>query len=342
MNVSDANQTTAADRPEEIPSNYDELFRDYGAFIAAAVRKHNKVGRNFDEMYAHVQMRLVEKDVISLFMQNVAEKLPQRMTAVQACEFLGVKWKQWEVKMWTYHAGDPIYSKDRTRIIGRRQGGWMPTPINSDEFRTRIIEQNEKRAAKGLAPKVMPDCPGCQSKNAIFDIDDIITLSTDETLLKNGTVRGAFAKQGPCVRPEMKATKAHFQAYLSKSIYSDFANWCRTYARKWSQDRPMYHREGDNNDANWEADLIAPGGARQETQAVLREAVTKLSETLYENMKGADTLKCKPVAQTEMQMYELLERGVPLPEVLRKLDVPERVRRAVLKSIVDIRGVRAA
>ncbi len=58
-------------------------------------------------------------------------------------------------------------------------------------------------------------------------------------------------------------------------------------------------------------------------------------------MKGADALKCKPVAQTEMQMYELLEQGVPLPEALRKLDVPERVRRAVLKSVADYRS-RAA
>lgn len=327
--------------PEDIPRDYNELHRDFGNFIAAAIRKHNKVGRNYEELHAHVWKRLVEKDVIQLFMNSVAEKLPRQLTAIQACAYLGITFKQWKTKMGSYHIGIPIRSKhDPKVIIGRKQRGWMPTPINAAEFEAECHKHNAALVARGKDAR--PVTNGSQRRDAIYDIDDIITLSTMEVLLPNGTVRGPFVKQGPMQHPEIKATKAHFQAYLAKSIFSDFANWCRTYKRKWSQDRPMFHREGDdNNDADWEQKLVDPGGASQETRAVLKEAVIRISQTLHENMKGADTLQCKPVEQLEMQMYELLEQSVPLPEVMRKLQVPERVRRAVLKSVADFRS-RAA
>ena len=322
--------------PDGIPRNNNELYIQYQGFVAAALRKHNKVGRNFEELHAYIWKRLIEKDVIRLYLQSVEEKLPRQLTADQACAFLGVSFDQWKVKMWRFHTGVPIYSKfEPKRIIGRRIRGWMPTPINADEFTAECQKRNEALVAAGKEPQ--PVTNGHRSRKAIFQTEDIVKLleMMDED-------EAPFAKQGAIQPPQVKATKAHFQAYLSKSVFSDFANWCRTYARKWSQDRPMYHREGDDNDdANWQDKLIAPGGARQETQAVLKQACVRLSQTLYENMKGADTLKCKPVEQTEMQMYELLEQGVPLPETLRKLDVPERVRRAVLKSVADFRG-RAA
>ena len=76
--------------PEEIPRDYEEMFKMYGGFVAATLRKHNKVGRNFEEMHAHIWKRLVEKDVIGLFMASITEKFKPTMTAVEACAYLGV------------------------------------------------------------------------------------------------------------------------------------------------------------------------------------------------------------------------------------------------------------
>jgi hypothetical protein len=324
--------------PEGVPRDNKELYDLYSQFVAAALRRHNKVRRNFDEMYSFVWQRLFEKDIVTLFMQSVQEKLPKQISALQACKFLGISFEQWRVKMWRFHVGVPIKSKyDPKRIIGRRQRGWMPTPINADGFLLKSRERNAKRVARGEQPE--PETKGHRSVNALFDIDDIVTLSVMENLTKKGMVSGPFRKKGEAQFPQMKATKSHFQAYLSKSVYSDWCNWCRTYKRKWSQDRPMFLRADDEqDDSNWETKLVDPSGMKQETEVGLKEAVYLLSETFNEEMREVDPLQCKPVAQTEMQMFELLQRGVPLPEALKKLEIPEKVRRAVLKTVFDIRS----
>ena len=235
--------------------------------------------------------------------------------------------------MWAYHKGDPIKSKDGARIIGRRQGGWMPTPINLDIFK-------ERRSRWGA------QC-GYSAKTAEFQATDIFYLASLERSTNRGSViGGAFNKQGVMVHPQLKATKGHFQSYVATSIYSDFLNWIRTYRRKWEKDRPMFLRTDDESDgSNWEQQIEDPGGAHQETETALKQVCTKLSQTLYQGMRGLEAdgrLKCKPVTdeeikQTEMEMYELLEQGVPLAEVVKKLDLPDQVRRAVLKSIADLR-----
>lgn len=337
--------------PEDIPRDYNELFEKYGAFVASAVRRHNKVGRNFEEMFCHVRMRLIEKDVINLFMESVREKLPRQMNTAQAARFLGVSVHQWVVKMSHWHTGRLIYGKarpgEKARAIGRRQGAWMPTPINADELRVLGIQENEqknaRRVAQGLPPKEYAVTCGYARANALYDIEDLTNLASMEIQHADGTCEGPFRRQMPAENVQLKATKAHFQAYLSKSIYSDFANWCRTYKRKWAQDRPRFERDSDEPEAeSWEdklRDHSDPQGIRQETRAALKECIQVLSETLHQSMKGPDTLKCKPVEQTEIQMFDLLEQGVPLPETLRKLDVPERVRRNILKSVAEIRRV---
>lgn len=309
--------------PADIPRDYNEMYAMDGGFVASTLRKHNKVGRNFEELLSYIWQRLVEKDVIGLFMQSIQEKFKPTMSAVEACEYLGVTFTQWRTKMWAFHKGDPI--KVDGRVVGRRQGGWMPTPINLDEF-------------KGKRSRWGGQC-GYSAKSAMFTTLDIARLATMERLMKNGCVMGPFARQGVMVHPLLKPTKGHWRSYVATSIYSDFLNWCRTYRRKWSKDRPMYHRDTeDGEDMDWESKLEDPSGVHQENEALAKQAFTRLSETLYEGMREFGvTFKCKPIEQTEMQMFSLLERGVPLPEVVRQLDLPDQVRRAVLCSVADLR-----
>lgn len=310
--------------PEDIPRDYREMEKMYGAFVAGTLRKYNKVNRNFPELLAHIWMRLIHVDVIGKFMASVSEKMPRTMTAVQACEMLGVSFNQWRTKMWAWHKGDPVYSTigGKQVMICRRSGGWMPTPINIGDF--------EAKGQKGYS-----------SKNALFDSDDIGKLMSMETQMKNGAIRGPFAKQGELTLPQLKATKGHFQSYLAHAIHSNFANWCRTDKRKYSQDRPMrLHTDSDHEDHAWEANLADPNGARQETMAAFKEAVQKLSTTLHSAMEGVPS--CKPVSEHETEMFALLEEGYTLPEVVKKMEVPDKVRRSILRSVAELGRSRAA
>jgi hypothetical protein len=326
--------------PEGIPSDYKELYERYAPFVAKILRHYNTVERNFEEMYAYVWKRLIEKDVIGLFMDSVAEKYPPHMTVPEVLAFFGITWDQWRKKQRRFHVGTPVRAKyDPNIIICHRQGQWMPTPINDGAFLLSSRKRNAERVKRGLEP--LPETNGNQSMEALYNCEDIIVLRTMETMRADGTVEGPFKNQHPSdVIARVKPTKAHFQSYLAKSIYSDWANWCRTFKRKWSQDRPLYHRPENEEDAEWEANLEDPRGMRQETQTLLKEAYTLLSDSLHRGWEETDESErrdCKPVEQTEMQMFALLEDGVSLPEAVKKLKIPERVRQAVLDSISDLR-----
>ena len=323
--------------PEGIPRDYTELYKLYAPFVTTTLRRYNKVGRNFEEMYAYVWKRLVEKDVIRLYMDSVSVQLPPKMTTAQVIDWFGIAEDQWVKRMQAHHIGTPIKSKRGGGIIGRRKGPWAPTPINADTFQVEENERVARAAARGedARPQL---APRFTSPEAEFDTEDIMILATMEKQLPDGTVEGPFRDMNPREMIPVQATKAHFQAYLSKSIWSDFSNWCRTFRRKFAQDKPMYIRPDNEEDADWERNLVDPSGAKQETQTIIRQACTVLSRTLHRGMQelGSNS-KCKPVEQTEMQMFELLEQGVPLPEVVKKLEIPDHVRRMVLRSIADIR-----
>lgn len=84
------------DWPEGVPRSYEELFRDWGDFIAARVKHFNKVERNFEDLLQDVWMRLMNAKFLERFVGSAAARLPTTMTAEQAVEYLGVTWKQWE------------------------------------------------------------------------------------------------------------------------------------------------------------------------------------------------------------------------------------------------------
>jgi len=301
-----------ADWPEGIPHNYPELERMYGAFIASFLRRHNKVNRNFMELYSYVRMRLIEVDVIGKFMLSVSLKQPATMNTLEVCELFGVTYTQWKTKMWAWHMGDPVRN-DAGQIVCRRPGGWMPTPIN--------VQGQFKRG-------------GLYSKSALFDSSDIMHLASMERPSLNGTVRGPFLLQASSLQvPKLEATKKHFMAYLKNAIYSNFLNWCRTYRRHYALDRPMEldDRDDDKGRPSWEQNLVDPSTRNQETLATVREAVQRLSTTLYQAMKNVPT--CKPVSELEAAMLNMLASGQALPDVVKKLDVPDSVRRAILLSV---------
>ena len=339
VNQDDSIPIDEEDWPKGVPRTYTELYNDYGAFVASALRRHNKVSKNFDELLCHIWKRLIEKDILTLFLESVNDKLPRHLNTRQVCAYLGVTVKQWAVQMHKYHQGTPIRVKtafDSNFIVCRVQGTWMPTPVNWDDIQEEAKGRAERRAqGKPLGRKT-------RRLEPVYLLTDIMELASDEFRGKDGFIRYvAFPNQIP--KPSeaveglhIKPTKAHFISYLSKSIYSDFLNWCRTYRRKWSQDQPMTFRDDNDTDCEWEHNLEDPRGAQQETKVIVHQATTRISEILHRGMQRETSLD-QPVQQTEMQLRELLEQGVPLPDALQRLKVPERVRRAVLRSIEDFR-----
>jgi hypothetical protein len=326
------------DWPKGIPHNNTELYRDYAAFVASSLRKHNKVTRNFDELLSYIWKRLIEKDILSLFFESINDKFPRHLNTTQVCTYLGVSRSQWLNQMRKYHRGTPVRAGNEFNprfIVCQIQGAWMPTPYNIDELREVVREKIERRAKGkpiGRLKHVEP----------IFDINDVQSLTVDEVLGKDGRIRCmTFRKRAPQSLESLhiKPTKAHFISYLSKSIYSDFLNWCRTYRRKWAQDQPMAFREDNEEDREWEANLEDPFGMRQEAKTMAQQAITRISEVLHKKMRRGPS--GQPIQQTEMRLFELLKQGVLMPDALHRIKIPEYVRREVLRSIEDIRGQAA-
>lgn len=102
------------DWPEGVPHNYDELFRDWGAYIAKTVARFNKVHRNYEDLVQDIWLRLMNAQFLERFVDSAAARLPKEMTAEEACTYLGVTWKQWECLMRRNHA-----DADK----------WAPTPV---------------------------------------------------------------------------------------------------------------------------------------------------------------------------------------------------------------------
>jgi hypothetical protein len=85
--------------PEGTPCDYDELVREYGDFVARAVARYNKVDRNFRDLLQEVWSKLLSSQVLEKFVDSSARRLPEMMTAREACDLLGLEWPQWKKAM---------------------------------------------------------------------------------------------------------------------------------------------------------------------------------------------------------------------------------------------------
>jgi hypothetical protein len=307
-----------------VPQSFTELQQQYGPLIHKLLCKYNKIERNMEDLHSHVWMKLLEANLLERFEEHVQRQAPKVLTAIEACDFLGVSWKQWTVAMSAYHKGTVV--KD---ILGlptkrRKKGRWMPTPINIDAVRYN-------------------------SKDAMFAFDDIIQLSLDERA-PDGTIRRAFKVMGRqidsegnvvaetrpegCAKfPDVPVTKAQFRNYLTMAVLNHYANFCRTEARRHKErphTPPAYLRD-DADAPAWESTLPDTSHADVDTMMALAEARKMLSETLHECVDGV-TL-CKPIEEHETEVFAMLEEGASLMQALRASDLPSRVRNAVLDTI---------
>ena len=295
-----------------VPTTYDEVEQHYNRFIVSLLSKHNKVERTTRELYQHIWEKLLQSKLLERYGEKVDATLPRTMLRDAACEFLSVSLTRWNNAMAQHHT--------------KGRGHWMPTPINLPEF--------EAQGKKGF-----------YSKEALYDTDDILKLAEEEADA-DGNAVSVFPSRGPLHWPTSKVTPAHFRNYLAMAVRRHFLNFVRSQKRRHKERLgDVFHefrKYGDDadNQVSWEQTLGVSAiavGARVvdqetgDTLVALAEATNKLKLSLRSSMKGVES--CKPVEQHEAEMFELLDRGIRLSSVVKKMDIPSSVRRAVLRSV---------
>lgn len=312
-----------------VPGTYDELQQQYGGLIYKLLCKYNKIERNMEDLHSYVWVKILEANLLERFDEYVQNQVPKVLSALEVCDLLGVSFNQWRTAMWAYHKGDPRTYDANGGVLDRRQGRWMPTPINLAEFQ-----------AQGLA--------GYSAKTALFAFDDIIRLAADERRFKNGKIQGAFRLMGREIDlagqilgetrvegniklPEVHITRTQFRNYLTRSILNHYANFCRTAERR-HKERPFTPPASwDEDSPSWEATVEDKHSADAHLKLTLVEARKILSDTLHECMDGVES--CKPIEKHESEVFEMLENGASLMQALRESEIPPRVRTAVLDTI---------
>lgn len=78
--------------PEGLPKDYAELERQYGPYIKARIAHLNKTPATQEDLEQEIFLKLLDVQILEKFAAKVWKE--HRVTAIEACEFLGVTWTQ--------------------------------------------------------------------------------------------------------------------------------------------------------------------------------------------------------------------------------------------------------
>jgi len=293
-----------------VPENYAELQKQYGPHIKRLLMRSNQVESNFEDLHSYVWVKILEARLLERFEAHMQKQTPKVLTTIGACDFLGVSWFDWVKAAQAYHTG-------KSRV-------WMPTPVNEAEFRLQGISW-------------------FTAKNATFAYVDIVRLTWGERI--QGTVRWPFKRWGLDVRdgfvygmsrpeghlkiPEPRATPSQFKNYLTTAVLNHYANFCRTLKRR-HKERPQALRGYEGDSISWEDTLEEVRQSPPEVKIALGEARALLSETLQSCLLEFGVAA---VDDAEERIFVQLQQGATLPQALRGIGLPVRVRKSVISSI---------
>lgn len=306
-----------------VPRSYTELQRQYGPYIQRLLGRFNKVERNFEDLHSHIWVKILEARVLERFDEYVEKQVPKVLSAIEACDLLGISWQQWRAAMSTYHKGIPTQIDEDGEVVQRRRGRWMPTPINAAEFQARGID-------------------GHTSKYALFSFIDVLQLTLEERI--DGVLRKPFRVTGRMIDsegnviaqerpegdikiPEVRVTPSQFKNYLTMAVLNHYANFCRTMKRR-HKERPHTPHAQQEDATAWESTLPDQTQSPQDTMVELEQARGILKLTLEECLDGVQD--CRPAEEHEVEIFTKLKEGQSLMQALRSADLPNRVRKSVL------------
>jgi len=136
-----------------VPANYNDLVRDFGAFVSKVVQRYNNVPRHSADLLQDVWMHLIASDVLAKFWANL-QKPPRTLTGLQAAEYCNVSFKNFKTNIWR-------------RTWGRDKGWWVPLPIKGYYtkpdalYKTEeIIKLRESGVFQTCLSDTLPELPG--------------------------------------------------------------------------------------------------------------------------------------------------------------------------------------
>jgi len=289
--------TTAARWPEGVPKDNDEMIRMYGRVIMTWIYRLNVVRGNAEDHFQTVCLNLVRGNVLERFVQRVLntthEDKPDTMTALEACDLLGITFSAFRTRQYHYHKNfvERLGGKRPANHEGDEKGSfrlpgddrlhswvaWMPTPIEGDVY----------------------------SRKGVYRTSDILDVH-ERSYFKNALLNIA-------AWPVRKVKPHHFQAYLLMAVRNHFFNACRTIRRK-QQDRlgdyfsnQSFHTpEGEYNE-NWEdnlSDVTAPGHI--EASTLLREKL-KLLACITKRLPETQQIKVMDLLNRDYSIREVVE-----------------------------------
>ena len=301
------------------PQTYDELVRDYGNLIYSLLLRHNKVEQNLEDLHSYVWMKLLEAQLLARFEEHVQKQHPKVLTALKACDVLGVSWLQWSSAMSAFHKGI-AHQGSSGRIICFKVGHWMPTPINLLEFQESEV-------------------PGYLHQEALYSYLDVMHLAhLDRTFevvgqkIQDGMVVAPDRPEGRVKKTPIKVTKNQFKNYLIMSVLNHYANFCRTKVRR-HKERPVNQPSYGEEDAPqvWEATLPDVQTADTELQLTLVQACSLLSDTIQECVRKSEL--SESVEFYEEKVFTSLSTGSSIMQALKNAGLPAKAQKAILKAV---------
>lgn len=84
--------------PIGVPKNYDALYREYRVFVERTLNRYIKPcpSQQIEDVKQHIWLKLVESKTIEKFVEKAKyRKIPEKLTATEAVDYLGISWDQW-------------------------------------------------------------------------------------------------------------------------------------------------------------------------------------------------------------------------------------------------------
>jgi hypothetical protein len=105
--VTTAKETVQAKKPEAVPfvgwpvgvpKDNTAFYRDYRVFVERTLNRYIKPcpSQQIEDVKQHIWMKLIESNTLEKFVQKARfRKLPAKLTATEAVDYLGITWDQW-------------------------------------------------------------------------------------------------------------------------------------------------------------------------------------------------------------------------------------------------------
>jgi hypothetical protein len=159
--------------------------------------RFNRVPANFKDLLQHVWCKLIGADILGKYLRNVT---PKEVTAVEAAAYFGISFQQFRAEVRRGMEGSIVWDATHTCCyhLPPRTGRPRPRPLRGSPDET----------------------------SAVYRFADVEAM--------RATYKPRKLYSTPCC-PAAMVNISHFRNYLQRAIHNHWANWCRTYVRRYRE-----------------------------------------------------------------------------------------------------------